>query len=175
MAGLKHEFHAQHERDASGSGRLQHAQSLGIGKAGFCFAGLVAGFGLPALSRRLAQAEEPLRRPLIAYQARIAGDDARTRIVLDFDAKAGVRPFIMSPTPRRASSSISPDGESFGLPDDLRSKPRGLFRISAMARHGRGQRRGDRADGEGGRSRRPLPKVKPDEAARASGWCSTRR
>ncbi|MBL0374803.1 N-acetylmuramoyl-L-alanine amidase [Rhizobium sp. KVB221] len=51
----------------------------------------IAAILLPALSAAAVESELPEQKPLIAYEARIAGDDARTRIVIDFDRKPTFR------------------------------------------------------------------------------------
>lgn len=80
---------------------------------------LVAGALSPA-----AATEAAARKPLLAFAARIAGDDARTRIVLDFDAKPEFSVHYVA-SPERVVIDLP--ATAFGFPaKDL--APRGLFK-----------------------------------------------
>jgi N-acetylmuramoyl-L-alanine amidase len=75
--------------------------------------------------------------PLIAYAARIAGDDARTRIVIDFDRKPE---FTVHYTARPNRLIVDLDETAFGFPEkDLRAV--GLFQEIRYGRMGEGASR----------------------------------
>lgn len=62
--------------------------------------------------------------PLLAFKARIAGDDARTRIVMEFDARPDFKLHYLD-SPERVIVELP--ATAFGFPaDDL--KPRGVFK-----------------------------------------------
>lgn len=78
---------------------------------------------LTAAAVQAQPAPQPVVEPLIAYAARIAGDDARTRVVIDFDRKPE---FSLHYTARPNRLIIDLGETSFGFSeDDL--KPIGLF------------------------------------------------
>lgn len=86
-------------------------------------------------SDRLSTTEKAT--PLIAYAARIAGDDARTRIVIDFDRKPQ---FTLHYTARPHRLIVDLDETAFGFADkDLR--PLGLFEDIRYGRMGEGTSR----------------------------------
>jgi N-acetylmuramoyl-L-alanine amidase len=75
--------------------------------------------------------------PLIAYAARIAGDDARTRVVLDFDRKPT---FTLHYTAQPRRLIVDLDETAFGFAEgDL--KPIGLFEDIRYGRMGEGASR----------------------------------
>lgn len=80
---------------------------------------------------------QPAPEPLIAYAARIAGDDARTRIVIDFDRKPV---FSLHYTVRPNRLIIDLGETAFGFPEaDL--KATGLFSDIRYGRMGEGASR----------------------------------
>lgn len=91
-------------------------------------------WGHAAESERLA-AERP--KPLIAYAARIAGDDARTRVVIDFDRKPE---FKLHYTAKPDRLVIDLDETAFGFAEkDLHAI--GLFEDIRYGRMGEGASR----------------------------------
>lgn len=83
-----------------------------------------------------AKAQDP-KSPLIAYAARIAGDDARTRVVLDFDRKPT---FTLHYTAQPRRLIVDLDETAFGFAEaDLR--PIGLFEDIRYGRMGDGASR----------------------------------
>ncbi|WP_425468645.1 N-acetylmuramoyl-L-alanine amidase [Rhizobium straminoryzae] len=82
-------------------------------------AAIGAGMALPALGSETAGP-----KPLLAFAARIAGDDARTRIVIDFDASPEFSVHYVA-APERVVIDLP--ATAFGFPaKDL--APRGLFK-----------------------------------------------
>ncbi|WP_280777589.1 N-acetylmuramoyl-L-alanine amidase [Rhizobium sp. SG_E_25_P2] len=82
-------------------------------------------------------AEEPSATPLIAYAARIAGDESRARIVIDFDRKPQ---FTLHYTAAPARLIVDLDETTFGFGDsDL--APKGLFTDIRYGRMGAGASR----------------------------------
>lgn len=75
--------------------------------------------------------------PLVAYEARIAGDDARTRIILDFDRKPE---FSLHYLTGPARIIVELPETSFGFPDD-QLKARGLFSDIRYGAMGQGHAR----------------------------------
>jgi N-acetylmuramoyl-L-alanine amidase len=95
----------------------------------------VAAFGAEDEASRLSS-EKPVA-PLIAYSARIAGDDARTRIVIDFDRKPL---FTLHYTARPNRLIVDLDETGFGFSEkDL--QPIGLFQDIRYGRMGEGASR----------------------------------
>jgi N-acetylmuramoyl-L-alanine amidase len=77
------------------------------------------------------------QNPLIAYAARIAGDDARTRIVIDFDRKPN---FTVHYTAQPDRLIVDLDETAFGFSEtDL--QPKGLFQAIRYGRMGEGASR----------------------------------
>lgn len=69
-------------------------------------------------------AVEPVRKPVLAFAARVAGDDARTRIVIDFEKKPDFSVHYVS-SPERVIVDLP--ATAFGFPaEDLAA--RGLFK-----------------------------------------------
>lgn len=106
--------------------------------AGICLAVLAMASGvqtaLAAANDRLTAGKQS---PLIAYAARIAGDDARTRIVIDFDRKPS---FTLHYTARPDRLIVDLDETAFGFPEkDL--QPKGLFDDIRYGRMGEGASR----------------------------------
>lgn len=98
---------------------------------------LVAAFFCSELGLgRSAQAQESLK-PLIAYAARIAGDDARTRIVIDFDRKPEFQ-LHYTADPNRLIIDL-PDTDFGFNKDDLAAT--GLFSDIRYGRMGEGASR----------------------------------
>jgi len=86
----------------------------------------------------LANAEEPATQPpLIAYAARIAGDDARTRIVIDFDRKPQFK-IHYTQAPMRVIVDL--DETAFGF-DEKTFRALGLFSDIRYGRMGVGASR----------------------------------
>ncbi|WP_137153552.1 N-acetylmuramoyl-L-alanine amidase [Rhizobium sp. FKL33] len=82
-------------------------------------------------------ADDPAPQPLIAYAARIAGDDSRARIVIDFDRKPEFR---LHYTASPARMIVDLDETAFGFGDsDL--APKGLFTDIRYGRMGLGSSR----------------------------------
>jgi N-acetylmuramoyl-L-alanine amidase len=93
--------------------------------------GRVAVFGILAVALSGVSGLQAADKPLLAYGARIAGDDARTRIVIDFDEKPEFSVHYVA-APERVVVDLP--ATAFGFPDeDLVA--RGLFndiRFGAM-------------------------------------------
>ncbi len=100
--------------------------AFALGRAGFlrglrlaAVVALFAGAGADAMAVQAGQGD-----PLLAYAARIAGDRARTRIVIDFDRKPDVEVRYMAKPDRIV---VDMPATAFTFPNaDL--KPTGLFR-----------------------------------------------
>jgi N-acetylmuramoyl-L-alanine amidase len=82
-------------------------------------------------------AEEPSAEPLVAYAARIAGDDSRARIVIDFDRKPEFR-LHYTDSPARLIVDLDETVFGFGESD---LAPKGLFTDIRYGRMGLGSSR----------------------------------
>lgn len=98
---------------------------------------LLAAIGLMIAFAGPDAAEEQSREPLVAYAARIAGDDSRARIVIDFDRKPEFR---LHYTDSPARLIVDLDEAVFGFSEsDL--APKGLFTDIRYGRMGLGSSR----------------------------------
>ncbi len=105
-----------------------------LGRLGFFTNVCIAAITIMVFSSVAAMAAN---EPLIAYAARIAGDDARTRIVIDFDHKPDFAIHYVG-RPNRVVVDLSET--EFGFKDtDL--EPRGLFSAIRYGRMGEGSSR----------------------------------
>jgi N-acetylmuramoyl-L-alanine amidase len=97
----------------------------------------LAAIGLMIGWATAAAAEDPSPQPLIAYAARIAGDDSRARIVIDFDREPSFR-LHYTASPSRLIVDLDETAFGFGESD---LAPKGLFSDIRYGRMGQGSSR----------------------------------